>query len=88
MEPTTQPIESVIPKKNHTLVYIILSLMIVIGVITLIVTKTHKLAEAPVVKKINDVLITSDQSKTITAEINNATTFDNENDLKQIDKEF
>jgi len=87
MEPTTQPIESVISKKNHSFVYIIVSLVI-IGVIILIIAKTHKLAEAPVVKKVNDVLITNDQSKTINTEIDSATTFDNETDLVKIDKEF
>jgi len=87
MEPTTQPIVTettqVNPNKSKMIYAVII--LVVIAIIVMILLKSK--AMAPVSTEPTHVVLSAEDQQ-LNDEINAATTFDNENDLKQVDKEF
>lgn len=84
MEPNTQqPIVSPVPNKNKKMLIVVAIIILVILAAVLIKSKVT----APV-----DVNSTDNSSqgdnKTLSSDIDNATTFDNEADLKEVDAAF
>jgi len=78
MEPATAPIE---PRKNKKI--LILIAIIIVAIIIVLLMKSKVVA--PVKTSTTSI---SGQAEQIVKDIDEATTFDNEADLKAIDKEF
>lgn len=82
MEPNTQP---TIPNKNKKIL-IIIAIVILVIIAALVLMKSK--VNAPVdMNEVTDSSLQGD-NKVLANEIDSATTFDNEADLKEIDKEF
>jgi len=77
MEPTT-------PKSNNTkIIVIIIILVIILGALILSRSKTEAPANVD-----SQQVANQQESSQLNSDINGATTFDNESDLSNIDKEF
>lgn len=87
MEPNTQP-KIVSPMTNKNKKMLIIIAIIILVIIALVLVKPRAKVSAPVdVNGITDSGLQGD-NKVLANEIDAATTFDNEADLKEIDKEF
>ena len=89
MEPTTQPnLETLekTPSKKNNIVYVII-VFIIIAIAATILLKSKVLAPVNNTETTIPVIL-SEENKQLNNEIDSAIIFDNENDLKQIDKEF
>jgi len=75
-------IQSPVPNKKKTIISIIILLIVLIVVVVLLSSKSKNLGVD------NPANTTVAGEEDLLAEINDATTFDNEADLKEIDKEF